>query len=404
MARQRIPYFKWRDGRPRWEPGPALRARGHKGRDLKDASGAWLSRGAAIDAAERLNDAIARNAAPPARQGARTMSALFKELKASPRFKEDGAGRRLAARTRKDYLRHLEILEAWCGDELVAALTPAAIEDFHEKACAARGLAMANAIMRTLKLALFFAMHKLRWIASNPCVGVALAETEGRTVMWSCEETETFLAAADWCGRHSIGDAHVLALTTAQNRADIIALPPLALNRDGVYELVRRKTGSQCFIPPTAMLEARLATMRKRKAETWPNVTFGHELIETETGKPYPLEGSRLSDEHRAVRALASGLVFALEDIGRFVFGMPPSLRNLPFAPRASIWDKRFQDLRDTAVTDMLDAGCDVARVATVTGHSLKTVQTILDKHYFVRHAGLAKDAGRLLDAHRKKA
>lgn len=51
----RVPYLNWRDGRPRWEPGPALRRRGWKGRDLKDGRGNWLDLGAAMDAAREIN-------------------------------------------------------------------------------------------------------------------------------------------------------------------------------------------------------------------------------------------------------------------------------------------------------------------------------------------------------------
>lgn len=51
-------YFIWRNGRPRWEPGPTLRAKGARGCDLKDESGNWLSLGAAIDAAQKLNDGL----------------------------------------------------------------------------------------------------------------------------------------------------------------------------------------------------------------------------------------------------------------------------------------------------------------------------------------------------------
>ncbi len=147
--------------------------------------------------------------------------------------------------------------------------------------------------------------------------------------------------------------------------------------------------------------------MRARKRERWPNVSFAHELVDM-NGQPYT--PTRLTHEHEAVRALASGLVFALQDaaeyVGRILWPdvVPPARRNPPFTPIASIWSKRFQDLRDTAVTDMFEAGCDIAKIATITGHSLKTVQEILDKHYFVRHAGLAIDAGKLLDAHRRKA
>lgn len=49
------PYFVWRDGRPRWEPGPTIRAKGFRGVDLKDDQGAWLDFDRARAAARSLN-------------------------------------------------------------------------------------------------------------------------------------------------------------------------------------------------------------------------------------------------------------------------------------------------------------------------------------------------------------
>ena len=50
-----VPYFVWRDGRPRWVPGSYVRAAGFKGRDLKDGKGKWLQLEAALDMARSLN-------------------------------------------------------------------------------------------------------------------------------------------------------------------------------------------------------------------------------------------------------------------------------------------------------------------------------------------------------------
>ncbi|PZQ63388.1 MAG: hypothetical protein DI570_09350, partial [Phenylobacterium zucineum] len=61
MANQRsgVPAgWNWRDGRPRWIPSPTLRKAGWKGTDLKDPKGAWLPRGASIDAAEAIMAAV----------------------------------------------------------------------------------------------------------------------------------------------------------------------------------------------------------------------------------------------------------------------------------------------------------------------------------------------------------
>jgi len=55
-----VPYLKWRNGRPRWEPGPGLRVRGFKGRDLRRDDGSWLSPQAAAVAAAALNAGITR--------------------------------------------------------------------------------------------------------------------------------------------------------------------------------------------------------------------------------------------------------------------------------------------------------------------------------------------------------
>ena len=61
----------------------------------------------------------------------------------------------------------------------------------------------------------------------------------------------------------------------------------------------------------------------------------------------------------------------------------------------AGIVDRTFHDLRRTAVTEMFIAGCSVGEIATITGHSLNTVQQILDKHYFHRDLALAESAMR---------
>ena len=100
---------------------------------------------------------------------------------------------------------------------------------------------------------------------------------------------------------------------------------------------------------------------------------FSTELVSAK-GCAYDPEGSTFGDELRAVRTVAA--------------------KTLP-----TIAEKLFADLRDTAVTWLFDAGCDEPEIADITGDSRATVRTILDKHYFVRHAGQARAVGALLDA-----
>ena len=62
-----------------------------------------------------------------------------------------------------------------------------------------------------------------------------------------------------------------------------------------------------------------------------------------------------------------------------------------------------FNDLRGTAVTRLALADCTEAEIATITGHSLRDVRSILDTHYLYRDdlyrdAALAESAIRKLE------
>jgi hypothetical protein len=52
-----------------------------------------------------------------------------------------------------------------------------------------------------------------------------------------------------------------------------------------------------------------------------------------------------------------------------------------------------LHDIRGTAVTRLAIAGATVPEIASVTGHSLSDVRSILDSHYLHRDPELAKSA-----------
>ena len=66
--------------------------------------------------------------------------------------------------------------------------------------------------------------------------------------------------------------------------------------------------------------------------------------------------------------------------------------------PRQGRAHLTFHDLRGTAVTRLAKAGCTVPEIATITGHSLKDVGTILDSHYLSRDHALGESAIRKLE------
>ena len=58
----------------------------------------------------------------------------------------------------------------------------------------------------------------------------------------------------------------------------------------------------------------------------------------------------------------------------------------------AGIVDLHFHDIRGTTVTMLAEAGCTLPEIVTVTGHSLRRAQDILEK-YLARTSKLAESA-----------
>ena len=65
---------------------------------------------------------------------------------------------------------------------------------------------------------------------------------------------------------------------------------------------------------------------------------------------------------------------------------------------KAGIEGVTFNDLRGTAVTRLALVGCSEAEIATITGHGLRDVRSILDVHYLHRDQALAENAIRKLE------
>jgi len=58
---------------------------------------------------------------------------------------------------------------------------------------------------------------------------------------------------------------------------------------------------------------------------------------------------------------------------------------------KAGIKGVTFNDLRGTAVTRLAIAECTETEIATITGHSLRDVRSILDAHYLRRRHGYGR-------------
>lgn len=359
------PYLVWRDGRPRWEPGPGLRRRGWKGRDLKDDAGEWLGLEAAIEAVKAINVETAARPRAPRRAPvthARSVEALWRAWSESPEF------RRLRDTTRYDYETKAGIALAAFGGAPVAALTRGTIKGFWRELYDTRGHHMANGVAAVLRSMLTFAVD-LEWIIVNPALRMRLPRPDARLVLWTPEEVQAIVATADAMRLHSIGDAVVLALHSGQRQGDVIAMPEDIID-DATIRLSTLKTGARIDAPMTPQLAERMreARLRKRRMTVWQEPAI---VIFEETRRPYISHTFR--HKFAEVRAVAA--------------------ETMP-----SIAGRRFQDLRDTAVTRLALAGCDLIRIRSITGHSPDSIAMIM-RAYLALDASMARDAiDRLVD------
>lgn len=388
------PNLSWRDGRPRWIPGPTVRARGWKPQDLKDEAGAWLSLGAAIAEADRLNQAVrAHHAAghkvAPRGAGTRppfTVEDMFEELWRSPKMTggatDSGRARRKvsADRTVKDYRAKANALRAF-DPELwtapIAALTAPVLHGLHEQLWQTKGHHMANGIVAVLRLALSHAVRKGR-LHINPALRLGLETPPPRLRVGTLQEMQALVAAADAIGLPEIGDAVYLGLFTGQRQGDRLTLQD-AGERSGARVFRQAKTGAVVEVPDAPQLAARLAASRERRAGA--GVVAAEIVINSRTRRPF--------DEHAYRKAFAAVRAAAIDGgDGR--------------EPCPSLAEFRDQDLRDTAVTWLARAGCTIPQIRSITGHNEATITAVL-RHYLAVDAAMAGEAISRLVAYLEK-
>lgn len=366
MARFSIPYLKPRGGRPRWEPGPRLRAAGFKGRDLKDEQGRWMSLDQAIAAAQELNAEVDewRRAGQPRRRPrrmakqARSVRHLAEAWQKSPKYMK------LRAITRRDYTCKLNVFLDEFGDHPIAAIERHHLYSWWQELHGARGHAMANSIIAVARSMLSHA-GRIGWRSDNPARELGLETVAPRCVVWTPEEAAALVTAADDMGLHAIADAVVIALHTGQRQGDVLGLElPEIANGRSIWR--QSKRNARVSVPFTEPLAARIAQIRERRA----SIT----VVDIRLARLVVLD--------------PNGLSFTRERFGKY-FRMAKA-RAAKAVP--SISDKLFLDLRDTAITRLALAGCTVPEIRSITGHSMQTIHQVL-AHYLAIDPRMADTA-----------
>ncbi|MCK1407627.1 hypothetical protein [Bradyrhizobium sp. 76] len=415
----KLPFIKWREGRPRLVHGPRERAKGFVDRDLRhDDTGAWFSYEEARAFAETHVGEIhkARTSRKKVAPAAAVRIGLVEDLltdwinskevqKLKPAsissyrkamravlFKPES---RQDAKQRREREKAAAVLGQAVPErtrEPIASVTPGAIgapelRDFYNYLKGARGHHMALAAIAALSAALTWGRESSKWrLGNNPRLDMEFDRPEGRVVLITLEEFNALVAAADAVGRPSIGDAIYLGLYTGQRQTDRLRLKDEGLV-NGRRHFRQSKTGALVSIKQTPQLAKRLFEARVRVGELAKkhrlNTVPDEIIIDEVTGRAY--------NEHTYRHVFAEVRDLAIR--GSEVPSVPacPSLQFIN--PTSGAPDQKHdQDLRDTCVMLLDRAGNDLLSICDVTGHSYQSAQLIM-KHYRARNAARADAA-----------
>ena len=259
-------------------------------------------------------------------------------------------------RTRADYVKKIKLIEAEFGDFPLTALadrrTRGEFMAWRDK-LALRSRRQADYAWQVLARVLSWAMDR-GIVAVNPCAkGGRLYRGSRADRVWTRDDEKVFLSSAP----SHLHLALLLGLWTGQRQGDLLALT--WMQYDGKYiRLKQSKTGMRVVIPVGAPLKVALEVVKPEQASG--------PILRNSDGAPWTSDGFRSSWRKACAAAGIVGVT--------------------------------FNDLRGTAVTRLALAEASGPEIATITGHSLRDVRSILDAHYLHRDPALAESGIRKLE------
>jgi integrase len=288
------------------------------------------------------NEAVARKIVTPSGR----LLSLLQQYQASPDFTG------LAESTRRSYIGLIKRIERNFSDFPLSALsdrrTRGIFKTWRDTVAETSGRRQGDYAWSVLARVLSWGLDR-GLIATNPCErGGRLYRASRNEKIWTDDDEASFL-------KHAPSHLHLpllLALWTGQRQGDLLRLPWSAY--DGTHiQLRQSKTGARVSIPVGAPLKAVLDELAKTK--------HGPIILTSTDKKPWTSDGFRTSWRKACHKAGIVGVT--------------------------------FNDLRGTAVTRLALAGCTVTEIATITGHSLRDVGSMLNEHHLHRDPALAKNA-----------
>ncbi|MGV8855209.1 MAG: tyrosine-type recombinase/integrase [Devosia sp.] len=272
-----------------------------------------------------------------------TVVGLIRDYTLSPEFAKR------AESTQKEYRRMLTKVEGQFGKMPLAVLEdPRVRSDFlkwRAEIAESSGEREADNRLSVISAMLSWGIDNGRVFSNHVSGFKRLHKVDRSEKLWLPEHVEAFMKVAPL----EMQRALILALHTGQRQGDLLKL--VWTNYEaGKISLRQSKGGQRVIVPCTQALRRMLDGMERSEMV----------ILKTKTGRRWT---ARYFKGQWEAASKAAGIV-----------GL------------------HFHDLRGTAVTMLAEAGCSVPEIASITGHSLKSVHGILER-YLARTATLATTA-----------
>ncbi|HYE50503.1 MAG TPA: tyrosine-type recombinase/integrase [Azospirillaceae bacterium] len=384
MQGKKPPYLRIRsaaDGAKRysWEPNPALARAGWPTVPL-----GLNDEAAAVETAERINELVAEWRAgrltqiPPLVLGMKRLADPIharRRLARPPavpgtvgwiveRYLESDEYAELRPHSRRSYRPYMDTIRRLFGDQPPAAVSARVVKELY-KSMRVRTPVHAAKMIRHGRLLWKWAKSE-GMVAANPWLDVQVKTPKPKVPdLWTPQAVRVFVETADEMGWRSLGTAVWLNEWLGQRKGDV-----LEWRRPGPgapLRVTQQKTGAVVVLPVSVV--PKLAARIEADRAWWAGrgISPTHLIVDEVTGQPYT--DSVFRNRFEAVRAKASA---------------PDKL--------PMIADLDFMHLRHTAVTRLSEAGCSIRQIAAITGHTMGSVLSILER-YSIHTAKLAEGA-----------
>lgn len=300
----------------------------------------------------------------------------------------------LKPKTQKDYKNHIDnfpktlfYVENSKRQVPVTSITKAVGKKYYEKTYTNISPNTAKARLTVLKLLLSYAVD-IGWLNHNPLEKMRMRASKPRVVTWENDEILEFVKQAKLLNVPSIGDMVILACHTSLRQTDLMGIkehhyqPQNNQNQRASILVNIDKTGNIVNIPLTSLAMQSVQNLIERnKAHI-----AKYNVIPAEV--PLIISERTLGRHNSIYPWKQKSFNTWFNKVKAKVTKTHPQFK-----------DKKFQDLRDTGLTLLAKADVNKFGIASVSGHSFGSVDSVL-KHYIDLNGKMANEAITKLENH----